>query len=89
VEASWSAPTICPPNPAERDLLKGWGMSAVLAAAAGDGHGDRWLVELYADGHTSPLSDGARHLRALVREAVGSALEPREVVGATEPAGPD
>jgi hypothetical protein len=24
-----------------------------------------------------------------VREAVGSALEPREVVGATEPAGPD
>jgi len=76
-------------DPAERDLLKGWGMSAVLAAAVGDGYGDRWLVELYADGHTSPLTDGARHLRALVREAVGSALGPREAAGSTGSAGPE
>jgi len=62
-------------DPAERALLEGWGMSAVLAAAATDAHGDRWLVELYADGHSSKLTEGARHLRALVREAV-STVEP-------------
>lgn len=62
-------------DPAERALLEGWGMSSVLAAAATDAHGDRWLVELYADGHSSKLTEGARHLRALVREAV-STVEP-------------
>ena len=68
-------------DPAERELLRAWGMSAVLAASARDARGDRWLVELYADGHTSALDEGARHLRTLVREAIGSALPPAESLG--------
>ena len=60
-------------DPAERALLVDWGMSSVLAAAATDARGDRWLVELYADGLTGNLTEGARHVRVLVREAVSLA----------------
>jgi diguanylate cyclase (GGDEF)-like protein len=63
---------------AERALLREWGMSGVVAAAAVESGEGAWLVELYADGATQPPGAVESALRLLVAEAVrGATSTPR------------
>jgi hypothetical protein len=63
-------------DPAERQLLVEWSLTAVLAAAT-PGVSDAWLVELYADERTRDLHTAAPYVRLLVAEAVrGAAADP-------------
>lgn len=59
-------------DPAERELLDRWGMTSVLACGAVTQRGERWLLELYADGATVPLNEVLPALRLLSAEAVST-----------------
>jgi hypothetical protein len=56
-------------DPAERAVLREFGLQAVLAAGA-DGPGGSWLAEVYADSETAPLEPVEAAVRLLVAEAV-------------------
>ena len=64
---------------AARRLLESWSMTAVLAAAA-PGHGDGWLIELYADEGTMDLHGALPCVRLLVAEAVRKAAPAPDTV---------
>jgi diguanylate cyclase (GGDEF)-like protein len=65
-------------HPSEVALLRDWGLTTMVAAAAC--HGDSgWLVELYADGQTAALDRAQAAIRLLVAEAVASASSSAEV----------
>ena len=59
---------------AERALLLELGYSSVLAAAASD-LGGVYLLEIYGDGDTAPLSGAALRLELLARAAAGGSAE--------------
>ena len=56
-------------DPAERALLREWGLRSLLAAASGDPEGD-WLVEIYGDGATAELPGLGPFVGLLVTHAV-------------------
>ena len=56
-------------DPSERGLLGELGYDAVMAAASGDGRGT-YLIEIYADGQSDPLSEADLALRLLARAAI-------------------
>jgi diguanylate cyclase (GGDEF)-like protein/putative nucleotidyltransferase with HDIG domain len=62
---------------AERELLEGWSMTAVLAAAI-PAPGGAWLAEIYADDATVDLHGAVAHVRLLVAEAVRGAAYHRQ-----------
>ena len=63
-------------DPAERELLADYGMTAVLMAGVPDGDSGGWLIEVFADGRTAALTDIEPALRLLAREAISPARRP-------------
>ena len=63
-------------DPAERQILVDYGMTAVLMAGVPDVDSGGWLIEVFADGRTAPLADVETALRLLAREAVSPARPP-------------
>lgn len=62
-------------DPAELAILDGMGATAVVAAGGVDGHGDRWLIEVFMDA----LSSSPRELAGVLRLIVLAALHPLRV----------
>ncbi|MSO94346.1 MAG: diguanylate cyclase [Thermoleophilia bacterium] len=68
-------------DPAERELLESFGMTALIAAACPDD--DRcWLVEIYLDADFEQLEQAELAVRLLVAEAVRCRLKPPVVESA-------
>ena len=62
-------------DPAEQELLREFGMLALLATAAGDGAAT-WLVELYGDAASHDFAPAQGAVQLLVAEAVSRARSP-------------